>query len=230
MNLQMIDRDRMLCLHAAAKRLRIPERTLRYQASHGRIPGALKHGKLWKFSLAALESAQRRPPQLRRVFTAMALAAVCLASLARIPAAISPANLRKAAPGFTLSDSTGAPVRLSDYKGKVVLLNFWATWCHGCKLEIPWFVEFESRFKDSGLAVIGVSMDADGWKSVKPYLKEKKLNYPVVIGSEGLANQYGLTSMPMTALIDRQGKIAALHTGVVDKAACEGEIRQLLLR
>jgi cytochrome c biogenesis protein CcmG/thiol:disulfide interchange protein DsbE len=158
------------------------------------------------------------------------LAAVCLASLARIPAAITEAKLRKAAPGFTLKDSTGAPVRLSDYKGKVVLLNFWATWCHGCKLEIPWFMEFESRFKDSGLVVIGVSMDDDGWKSVKPYLQLKKMNYPVVIGNEDLAKQYGLASMPMTALIDRGGKIAALHTGVVDKAACESEIRQLLLR
>jgi peroxiredoxin len=163
-----------------------------------------------------------------RVFTTMALGAVCLASLARIPAAITEAKLRKNAPGFALNDSTGAPVRLSGYKGKVVLLNFWATWCHGCKLEIPWFVEFESRFKDSGLDVIGVSMDDDGWKSVKPYLEQKKLNYPVVIGSEDLARQYGLTSMPMTVLIDRQGKIAALHTGVVDKAACEDEIRKLL--
>ena len=158
------------------------------------------------------------------------LAAVCVASLARVPAAITEAKLRKAAPGFTLNDSTGAPVRLSDYKGKVVLLNFWATWCHGCKLEIPWFMEFESRFKDSGLAVIGVSMDDDGWKSVKPYLQLKKMNYPVVIGNEDLAKQYGLASMPRTALIDRGGKIAALHTGVVDKAACESEIRQLLLR
>lgn len=164
-------------------------------------------------------------------FTSMALGAVCLASLARVPAAeITPANLRKAAPGFTLSDSTGAPVRLSDYKGKVVLLNFWATWCHGCKLEIPWFMEFERQYKDSGLAVIGVSMDDDGWKSVKPFLEQKKLNYTVVIGNEDLAKQYGLASMPMTVLIDREGKIAALHTGMVDKAACEAEIRKLLLR
>jgi len=154
--------------------------------------------------------------------------AVCLASLARVPAEITAANLRKAAPAFTQNDSAGAPLRLSDYKGKVVLLNFWATWCHGCKLEIPWFMEFESRLKDSGLAVIGVSMDDDGWKSVKPYLELKKLNYPVVIGNQALAKQYGLASMPMTVLIDRNGKIAALHTGVVDKAACEGEIQQLL--
>ena len=71
-------------------------------------------------------------------------------------------------------------------------------------------------------------MDDDGWKSVKPYLEQKKMNYPVVIGNEDLAKQYGLASMPMTVLIDRKGKIAALHTGVVDKDGCEGEIRKLL--
>ena len=158
----------------------------------------------------------------------LALATVCLVSLTGAPAAVTETKLRKFAPGFTRNDSTGAPVRLSDYKGKVVLLNFWATWCHGCKLEIPWFMEFESRFKDSGLVVIGVSMDDDGWKSVKPYLQLKKMNYPVVIGNEDLAKQYGLASMPMTVMIDREGKIAALHSGVVDKAACEDEIRRLL--
>src|SRR6202161_1715557 len=127
----------------------------------------------------------------------LALTAVCLVSLAGLPAAVTEAKLRKADPAFTRSNSTGALVRLSDYKGKVVLLDFWATWCHGCKLEIPWFMEFESRLKDSGLAVIGVSLDDAGWKSVKPYLEEKKMNYPVVIGNQDLAKQYGLASMPM---------------------------------
>jgi cytochrome c biogenesis protein CcmG/thiol:disulfide interchange protein DsbE len=117
---------------------------------------------------------------------------------------------------------------LSNYKGKVVLLNFWATWCHGCKLEIPWFMEFQKEYKRRGLAVIGVSMDEDGWKSVKPYIREKQLNYRVVIGNADLAKQYGLESMPMTLLIDRHGKIAASHAGVVDREAFASEIRALL--
>jgi cytochrome c biogenesis protein CcmG/thiol:disulfide interchange protein DsbE len=211
MNLQMTDRDRTLCLHAAAKRLQMPERTLRYQASRGWIQGAFKQGKLWKFWLSAL-----------------ALPAAYLAAPACAPAAITAAASRKAAPGFTLTDSSGAPVRLSDYKGKVVLLNFWATWCHGCKLEIPWFMEFANRYKDGGLVVIGVSMDDDGWESVKPYVEQKKMNYPVVIGNQGLAKQYGLGSMPMTVLIDRNGKIATSTSGMVDKGGCESEIRTLL--
>jgi len=144
-----------------------------------------------------------------------------------MPAGITAANSRKAAPDFTLSDSKGAPIRLSAYKGNVVLLDFWATWCGGCKTEIPWYLEFENRYKSSGLAVIGVSMDGS-WKTVEPFLKQEKVNYPVVIGSDDLAKLYGVSQMPMTLLIDRDGKIADSHVGVVNKDAFESEIRTLL--
>jgi cytochrome c biogenesis protein CcmG/thiol:disulfide interchange protein DsbE len=162
------------------------------------------------------------------VFVQIALAAALPAPSARASAAVTAATVRKAAPGFSLNDSNGALIRLADYKGRVVLLNFWATWCHGCKLEIPWFMEYQTRYKKRGLAVIGVSMDEDGWKSVEPYLEKKPMNYPVVVGGQDVAKRYGLESMPMTLLIDRDGKIVASHTGVVDKAACENEIRMLL--
>jgi peroxiredoxin len=138
------------------------------------------------------------------------------------------ANARKTAPDFTLTDENGATVELSQYKGRVVLLDFWATWCHGCKTEIPWYTEFESKYKNRGLAVIGVSMDAGGWKSVKPFIAEEKMNYAVVIGNEALAGRYNVTAMPVTLLIDRNGKIADSHSGVVDKAAWEQEIEGLL--
>jgi peroxiredoxin len=143
---------------------------------------------------------------------------------AKVPADNTSVHIRGGAPDFTLTDSKGSSLRLSDYKGKVVLLNFWATWCHGCKLEIPWFIEFENRYKGSGLAVIGVSMDDDGWKSVKPYIEQNRINYAVVIGGERLGKLYGVRSMPMTLLIGRDGKVAHLYTGVVDKKACESEI------
>ena len=158
----------------------------------------------------------------------VALLGVCLVSPAHSPAASAISVSRKPAPDFTLKDSNGATIRLSNYKGRVVLLNFWATWCHGCKFEIPWFMEFADRYKSGGLAVIGVSMDDDGWKSVKPYLEQMKLNYTVVIGNEGLGKLYGLDNMPMTLLIDRQGRIAASYVGVVDRTACESKIRALL--
>src|SRR5712671_2004016 len=78
---------------------------------------------------------------------------------------------RRPAPDFALKDADGKTVHLSDYKGKVVLLDFWATWCAPCKIEIPWFMEFEQQLKDRGFAVVGVSMDEDGWGVVKPYLQ-----------------------------------------------------------
>ena len=170
--------------------------------------------------------------RLWRSISAVALgfvvAAMGVAVRGGVRGGLTPRSARKTAPGFTLTDAKGAKVRLSDYRGRVVLLDFWATWCHGCKTEIPWYMEFESKYKDKGLAVIGVSMDGDGWKSVKPFVAEKKMNYAVVIGSDGLAKKYDVTNMPVTLLIDRDGKIADSHAGVVDCVVWEQEIRQLL--
>ena len=136
---------------------------------------------------------------------------------------------RKPAANFTLLDSKGAKVTLAGLKGKVVLLNFWATWCGPCQIEIPWFVEFNKTYKARGLAVVGVSMDEDGWKSVKPYLAAKKIDYSIVIGTEDLAKAYGgIDSLPSTFIIDRDGKIAFAHTGLVGKDTYETEIRGLL--
>lgn len=136
---------------------------------------------------------------------------------------------RKPAANFTLADANGAKVTLADYKGKVVLLNFWATWCGPCKLEIPWFVEFNKTYKDRGLVVLGVSLDDDGWKSVKPYLAAKKIDYTVVVGNDAVSKSYGdVDSLPTTFIIDRDGRIAFTHTGLVGRDLYEAEIRSLL--
>ena len=147
---------------------------------------------------------------------------------ARVQANVTPENSRAAAPDFILKDVNESEVKLSQQKGKVVLVNFWATWCHGCQLEIPWYIEFQKKFADQGFVVIGISLDGDGWKSVKPWLKEKKVNYPIVIGTDKLGEMYGLNGMPLTALVDREGRIADLHSGVVDRAATEQKIQLLL--
>lgn len=119
------------------------------------------------------------------------------------------------APRFTLKDANGQTVSPADYKGKVVLLDFWATWCGPCKVEIPWFMDFEKQFKDQGFAVLGVSMDEDGWSAIKPYVQNMKMNYRVLLGNDDVSTAYGgLDSLPTTFLIDRQGKIASVHVGV----------------
>lgn len=151
-----------------------------------------------------------------------------LAASTFVRASIVPVAARKPAPQFNLIDSTGAPVRLADLKGRVVLLDFWATWCHGCIQEIPWFMEFQDKYKSKGFAVIGVSMDDGGWKIVKPFIAAKKMNYPVVLNGEDLDKRYGLGAMPLAVLIDKQGKIADSHAGVVDKSRWESEIKLLL--
>ncbi|MBI3207628.1 MAG: TlpA family protein disulfide reductase [Candidatus Solibacter usitatus] len=144
-------------------------------------------------------------------------------------AAVKPEKERKNAPEFSLKDSQGRAAKMSDYKGKVVLLNFWATWCGPCKIEIPWFIDFEQRFKDRGFAVLGVSMDEDGWEVVKPYLESKKINYRVVIGNDQTADLYGgVSSLPTTFLVDRLGRIAGVHVGLVSKSVYQDDIEQLL--
>ncbi len=132
------------------------------------------------------------------------------------------------APDFTVKDSTGADLRLSSYKGKVVLLNFWATYCVPCRTEIPWFIEFDKTYRDKGLAIVGISMDED-WEAVKPYVAEKKISYRIGLGNEALAKIYGgLDALPETYLIDREGRVAAHHVGLAPKAEVEKEIAQLL--
>lgn len=161
-----------------------------------------------------------------------ALAAIAVATLGLVMCAfadLTPVASRKSAPDFTLADSQDAPVQLSHFKGKVVLLDFWATWCHGCNLEIPWYIDFQNKYGEKGLAAIGVAMDDDGWKSVRPFLSANHLNYPVVVGDwDKMTKAFGFNGLPETLLIDRQGRIAESHQGMVDKDAFEKEIQVLL--
>jgi thiol-disulfide isomerase/thioredoxin len=145
------------------------------------------------------------------------------------PADLVPMESRKPLANVALSDSRGRPVNLAAYKGRVVLLDFWATWCEGCQEEIPWFKEFQKKYSKAGLTVVGASLDDDGWKSVKPYLRSHRINYRIAVSTLDSAKQFGVDKgMPVTLLVDRAGKIADLHPGVVDKSAFEAEIQALL--
>jgi len=155
------------------------------------------------------------------------LAAAC--SSYNVRAAVKPEKDRKKAPDFELKDTMGKSVKLSDYKGKVVLLNFWATWCGPCKIEIPWFVEFEQKHKDHGFSVLGVSMDEEGWEIVKPYLERSKVNYRVLLGNDTVAQMYGgVDSLPTSFMIDKEGRIAAVHVGLVSKSEYQHDLNILL--
>lgn len=140
------------------------------------------------------------------------------------------AKARKPAPDFTLKDADGASVKLSDLKGKVVLLNFWATWCGPCALEIPWFIEFQQQYKNRGLEIVGVSMDEEGWTVVKPYIAQKKINYRILLGNDSVSQLYGgVDSLPTTFLIDREGRLAfPPHVGLAGKNDYLKEIQSLL--
>jgi cytochrome c biogenesis protein CcmG/thiol:disulfide interchange protein DsbE len=135
---------------------------------------------------------------------------------------------RTPAPDFALTDADGSSIALSQHRGRVVLLDFWATWCTGCKVEIPWYIEFQKKYARQGLTSIGVAMDDEGWDKVKPYLREHPISYPIVLGNPDLVKPYQITNMPVTLLIDRQGRIADAHVGMVVRETWEQEIRKLL--
>ncbi len=137
---------------------------------------------------------------------------------------------RKPAPNFELKDAEGKSLKLSDLRGKVVLLNFWATWCQPCAMEIPWFVEFEQQYKARGLEIVGVSMDEDGWTAVKPYIARHNINYRMVLGNDSVSQLYGgVDSLPTTFLIDREGRLAGPpYVGLAGKNEYLHEIQNLL--
>ena len=142
---------------------------------------------------------------------------------------VKPDKERHDAPDFSLKDADGKVVHLSDYRGKVVLLDFWATWCGPCKIEIPWFMELQRKNKDRGFEVLGVAMDDEGWEVVKPFLSKLAVNYRVVMGNDTTAATYGgVDALPTTFLIDRTGKIAAVHIGLTSKKEFEDGVEQLL--
>jgi len=157
----------------------------------------------------------------------IALALWCATAKGGCPVDAKAANLN-----FTFQDIQGKSVTLSEYKGKVILLDFWATWCPPCRKEIPGFIELYNTYKSRGLVVIGVSMDdADDIADVKRYAAQIKMNYPVLLGAgreDDLKPSFGELPLPTSFVIARDGRICARHDGLTAKDQVEREISALL--
>ena len=144
--------------------------------------------------------------------------------------AACPANAKPANLSFTLKDLSNQSVKLSAFKGKVILLDFWATWCGPCKIEIPWFIEFQQKYGKQGLQVVGVSID-DTLDKLKPYVSQMKMNYMVLQGldQDAMQDAYGpMFGIPITVVISRDGKMCNKHVGLSSKEAFERQIKSLL--
>ncbi|MDA1184012.1 MAG: TlpA disulfide reductase family protein [Acidobacteria bacterium] len=145
-------------------------------------------------------------------------------------AAICNPNGKVADLSFTLKDLNGDDVSLSAFKGKVILLDFWATWCGPCKVEIPYFIDFYTRYQAQGLQVLGFDVD-DEIPALTEYVELMKMNYPILIGAgrDDVLKAYGpMPGLPTTVIIGRDGKVCMSHTGLVEKAVFEEAIKALL--
>jgi len=135
----------------------------------------------------------------------------------------------KPAPDFTLESLEGKNVQLSSYKGQAVLLNFWATWCGPCKIEMPWFVELQKEYGPQGLQIVGVAMDDASKDEITKFVKEMGVNYTILLGKEAVGQDYGgVNVLPTTFFIDRDGKIVAREFGLQSRSLFVDNIKKAL--
>jgi cytochrome c biogenesis protein CcmG/thiol:disulfide interchange protein DsbE len=174
---------------------------------------------------------KRSPVCLVAVVVLAALTVVSCRQAVEATGADRPALVGRTAPDFALTDLSGKTVRLADFKGKVVLLDFWATWCAPCREEIPDFVELQEQYAEQGFTLLGISLDEEGAEVVKPFAQQLGINYPVVIGNTEVSAAYGgMQALPTAFLIGRDGRILEAFVGDRARPDFERAIRSALRR
>ena len=174
----------------------------------------------------------RRPAGISAGTLALPLALVLALALAMFSFSCSSTKTSKeggGAPDFALTSLDGQEVRLSQFKGKVVILDFWATWCTPCKMELPDFIDLYQQFQNSGLVIIGVSLDKTGVREVASFVKEWKIPYIVVMGTGQVVRDYGgIRGVPTTFVIGKDGKIYKKYVGYRRKEVFQEDVTKLL--
>lgn len=157
------------------------------------------------------------------------LAAVLLLFLIRrVYPAVDLEQTARPAPDFALADLEGELFRLSDHRGKVIVLNFWATWCPPCRAEIPAFIGLQDEFREAGVLFVGISLDEEGAAVVAPFVEARGVNYPILPNGQAVAAQFGgVHALPTTLLIDRAGQIRFRHEGFLLPQALRRPLQQL---
>jgi cytochrome c biogenesis protein CcmG/thiol:disulfide interchange protein DsbE len=190
------------------------------------------------FAWAGWANFEYRKQAAERLLASAAKAELVPDSNGGAPEFVSPLK-GKPAPAFTLEDLSGKKVSLASYKGKAVLINFWATWCGPCKIETPWLVELRNQYAAQGFEILGVSTDdldrddlklfANEKKDIQKSAEQLKIDYPVLIDGATLSKPYdGLDAMPTSYFVDRKGTVVAVQLGLTSKADIEGNIKKAL--
>ena len=175
--------------------------------------------------------------QTPRRFSTLVIVAMCTVlclsqqgaqkSFAAIPSPILQVEMLPDAPSFALKTPNGKVVELKEFKGKAVLLSFWATWCVPCKEEMPWLVKFQGQYGPQGLVIIGLSMDRSPL-AVREFLRQNPVNFPILMASQSLADQYFVKGLPTTIYLDGNHKITDQVPGATTRGVMENEIKLAL--
>jgi thiol-disulfide isomerase/thioredoxin len=184
----------------------------------------------WEYRKQAAEKQQAAAPQ----------GVLVPAAGSGAPEFVSPLN-GKPAPAFALENLSGSKISLASYKGKAVMINFWATWCGPCQVETPWIVELRDKYATQGFEVLGVDTEGDdlqpgdkaGWAKAETkankYVTEMKVQYPVLLDGDSISNEYGgLDDLPASFFVDRSGKVVAASVGLTSESDIEGNIKKAL--